>query len=161
MSMFEELFALASGASLTLTISADTKTGRMTINVVPLASLVHKDFDEPALTRALSLTATPQEFDAGFVAALKGYREVRRSLTDQLEATREVLEAAKAASVKKATEANVKARPDKPSLPSKTAAAADPAGETAASLADDDTDVPAAERRQPEPVAGEAMDLFG
>ena len=158
MSMFEELFALAAGANLTLTISADAKTGRMTINVVPRP---HKDFDEPALTKALSLTATPQEFDAGFIEALKGYREVRQSLTDQLEATKEVLEAAKAASVKKATEANVKARPDKPSVPSKTAASSDVTSGRAEPLADDEADVPVVEPRTQAPMTGEAMDLFG
>lgn len=158
MSMFEELFALASGANLTLTISADAKNGRMTINVVPRP---HKDFDEPALTKALSLTATPQEFDAGFIEALKGYREVRQSLTDQLEATKEVLEAAKAASVKKATEANVKARPDKPSVPSKTAASSDATSARAEPLDDDEADVPVAEPRAQAPMTGEAMDLFG
>lgn len=158
MSMFEELFALAAGANLTLTISADAKTGRMTINVVPR---LHKDFDEPALTKALSLTATPQEFDAGFIEALKGYREVRQSLTDQLEATKEVLEAAKAASVKKATEANVKARPDKPSVSSKTAASSDATSARAEPLADDETDAPATEAGAHAPMAGEAMDLFG
>lgn len=158
MSMFEELFALATGANLTLTISADAKTGRMTVNVVPR---VHKDFDEPALTKALSLTATPQEFDAGFVEALKGYREVRQSLTDQLEATKEVLEAAKAASVKKATDANVKARPDKPSLPSKTAATPDATSASDELVPDEETDAPAPEARAHAPMAGEAMDLFG
>lgn len=158
MSMFEELFALASGASLTLTISADAKTGRMMINVVPR---VHKDFDEPALTKALSLTATPQEFDAGFIEALKGYREVRQSLTDQLEATKEVLEAAKAASVKKATDANAKARSDKPSVPAKTAATADATSARTEPPADDESDAPAAETRAHAPMAGEAMDLFG
>ena len=158
MTMFEELFALASGANLTLTISADAKTGRMTINVVPRP---HKDFDEPALTKALSLTATPPEFDAGFVAALKGYREVRQSLTDQLEATKEVLEAAKAASVKKATEANVKARPDKASLPPKPAAPPNATSATADPLAEDEADAPGAETRAQAPMAGEAMDLFG
>lgn len=158
MSMFEELFALAAGANLTLTISADAKIGRMTINVVPRP---HKDLDEPALTKALSLTATPQEFDAGFIEALKGYREVRQSLTDQLEATKEVLDAAKVASVKKATDANVKSRLDKPAstpkpavLPAATSVAAD-------SVADDEVDTPAAETRAQAPMAGEAMDLFG
>lgn len=65
--------------------------------------------DEPALTKALSLTATPDEFDAEFVGVLKGYREVRQSLAAQAEATQEVLEAAKAASAKKAGEAMTKA----------------------------------------------------
>jgi len=35
MTMFEELFALATGATLTMVLSADEKTGRMTINVIP------------------------------------------------------------------------------------------------------------------------------
>lgn len=165
MSMFEELFALAAGASLTLTICADAKSGRMTINVMPRP---RKDADEPALTKALSLTATAQEFDAGFVAALRGYREVHRSLADQAEATREVLEAARAASVKKAAEASTKARADKPGVPlpkPAAAAAAATAARTAtdpASDGDDDDDAPGAgEPRAPTSAAGEVADLFG
>jgi PRTRC genetic system protein E len=91
MTMFEELFALATSATLTMVLSADEKTGRMTINVIPKPK---KDVDEAALTKALSLTATPAEFDAGFVDVLKGYREVRQSLAEQAEATQEVLQAA-------------------------------------------------------------------
>lgn len=165
MSMFEELFALAAGASLTLTISADAKSGRMTINVIPRPL---KDADESALTRALSLTAMPQEFDEGFVAALRGYREVHRSLADQAEATREVLEAARAASVKKAAEANTKARADKPGVPLPKPAAPAPAATAARTATDpasdghDDDDAPgAAEPRAPTPAAGEVADLFG
>lgn len=158
MSMFEELFALASGANLTLTISADAKTGRMTINVVPRP---HKDFDEPALTKALSLTATPQEFEAGFIEALKGYREVRQSLTDQVEATKEVLEAAKAASIKKATDANVKSRLDKPASTPKPAAPPAATSPPVEPSADDDADTPSSESRAQAPMGGEAMDLFG
>ena len=56
MTMFEELFALATSATLTMVLSADEKTGRMTINVIPKPK---KDVDEAALTKALSLTATP------------------------------------------------------------------------------------------------------
>ena len=106
MTMFEELFALATSATLTMVLSADEKTGRMTINVIPKPK---KDVDEAALTKALSLTATPAEFDAGFVDVLKGYREIRQSLAEQAEATQEVLQAAKAASAKKAGEAMTKA----------------------------------------------------
>ena len=158
MSMFQELFSLAAGASLTLTLSADAKTGRMTINVIPRP---HKDGDEPALAKALSLTATPQEFDAGFVAALRGYREARQSLAEQVEATREVLEAAKQASVRKATDANTKARADKP-MPMQHPAAAsapppDPASDTDI---DDDIPAPDAPRVQTQGV-GEVADLFG
>ena len=58
MTMFEELYALAASATLTMVISADDKSGRMTINVIPKPK---KDVDEPALTKALSLTATPEE----------------------------------------------------------------------------------------------------
>lgn len=106
MTMFEELYALATNATLTMVLSTDEKTGRMTINVIPKPK---KDVDEAALTKALSLTATPAEFDAEFVAVLKGYREVRQSLAEQAEATQEVLQAAKAASAKKAGEAMAKA----------------------------------------------------
>lgn len=106
MSLFEELHALALTATLTMTVSADEKSGRLTVNVIPKP---RKDVGEPTLTQPLSLTATPQEFDEGFIAALTGYREVRQSLAQQAEATKEVIEAAKAASVKKASEAASKA----------------------------------------------------
>ncbi|MBI5720661.1 MAG: PRTRC system protein E [Rubrivivax sp.] len=162
MTMFEELFALASGASLALTISADAKAGRMTINVIPRPG---KDADDSALTKALTLTATPQEFDEGFIDALKGYRETRQSLADQVEATKEVLEAAKAASVKKATEASTKARPDKPGLPTPKAGATaqptPPASTTSEAGSDDDADASAGEPRAPAHNAGEVADLFG
>jgi PRTRC genetic system protein E len=158
MTMFEELFALATSASLTMTISADHKAGRMTINVIPRPS---KDADEPALAKALSLTATPQEFDEGFVAALQGYREVRQSLADQVEATKEVLEAAKLASVKKAADASTKARADKPS-PSAAKPAIAPASGATDTASDDDAGAEGDESRPPAKGIGEAaMDLFG
>ena len=91
--MFEELFALACSATLTMTVSADEKSGRLTVNVIPKP---RQDAGEPALAQPLSLTATPQEFDTGFIEALCGYREVRRSLAQQAKATKEVIEAAKA-----------------------------------------------------------------
>ena len=92
MTMFEELFALACSATLTMTVSADEKSGRLTVNVIPKP---RQDAGEAALTQPLSLTATPQEFDAGFIEALRGYREVRQSLAQQAEATKEVIEAAR------------------------------------------------------------------
>ena len=90
-------------------IYADEKTGKLTINVVPKPK---KDFGDTALTKDLSLTATPAEFDADFVTALKGYREARKSLMEQAEATNEVLQAAKTVSAKKAGEAVAKAQHD-------------------------------------------------
>lgn len=111
MRMFEELFALACSATLTMTVSADEKSGRLTVNVIPKPK---PDAGEPALAQPLSLTATPQEFDIGFIDALRGFREVRHSLAQQAEATKEVIEAAKAASVKKASDATAKATAPKP-----------------------------------------------
>lgn len=106
MTMFAELYALATSATLTMVVSADEKTGRLTISVLPKPK---KEVGEPALAKDLTLTATPEDFDAGFVEALRGYREKRASLMEQAEATREVLEAAKSLSAKKATDAMSKA----------------------------------------------------
>jgi PRTRC genetic system protein E len=150
MPMFEELFALARHATLTLIVSADAASGRMTVSVIPKPK---DDNDEAALRQPLSLTATPQEFDADFLAALRDYREVRSSLAEQAAATKEVLEAAKSVSVKKASEAVSKA-----STPA-TAQAAKPANSSKA-------DAPATQRGGVEasPAAASApqsQDLFG
>ena len=152
MTMFEELYALAASATLTMVISADDKSGRMTINVIPKPK---KDVDEPALTKALSLTAAPGEFDAEFVEVLKGYREVRQSLAAQAEATQEVLQAAKAASAKKAGEAMTKA--------AKPAAAATPAKAATQELADEGGEGTVGVAQPATPVAptGGSYDLFG
>jgi PRTRC genetic system protein E len=139
-------------------ISADHLAGRMTINVIPRPN---KDADEPALTKALSLTATPQEFDEGFVAALRGYREVRQSLADQLEATKEVLEAAKAAAVKKAADASAKAHAGRPApAAAKPAAIATTEGAPHAG-GDDDADAAPETAQAPTKTTGESTDLFG
>ena len=128
MTMFKELYALASAATLTMIVSADEKTGRLTVSVLPKPK---KDMGEPALLKDLTLTATPEEFDAGFVEALRGYREKRQSLTEQAEATNEVLEAAKSASAKKGAEAMTKAA--KPAQTTK----ASPSSETKATTDDE------------------------
>lgn len=107
MTMFSELYRLALGATLTLTISADDKTGRMTVNVIPKP---RQDAGEPALSTPLVLTATPEEFDAEFVGVLTGYRASHASLAEQAQVTQELLDAAKAASAKKATGAVAKAQ---------------------------------------------------
>ncbi|EER62159.1 conserved hypothetical protein [Acidovorax delafieldii 2AN] len=159
MTMFEELFALACSATLTMTVSADEKSGRLTVNVIPKP---RQDAGEAALTQPLSLTATPQEFDAGFIEALRGYREVRQSLAQQVEATKEVIEAAKAASVKKASDATVKVGASK-------TIAAKPAPATTASVsgdaADEEEDAAAqtatAEAATASAAGGESFDLFG
>jgi PRTRC genetic system protein E len=106
MTMFTELYALATTATLSMVISADEKRGTLTISVMPKPK---KDMGEAALTKDLTLTATPSEFDSGFVAALSGYRQARDGLIEQAEATREVLEAAKHAAAKKGAQAVTKA----------------------------------------------------
>lgn len=166
MTMFEELYALATSATLTMTVSADDKSGRLTVNVIPKP---RTDAGEPALAQPLSLTATPQEFDTGFIDALRGYREVRQSLAQQAEATKEVLEAAKAASVKKASDATTKASAAKSAASS--AASAKPAtGASSPVPADDDdadgddtpaSDSVAATQATAAAAGGESFDLFG
>ncbi|AEB85634.1 MULTISPECIES: PRTRC system protein E [Comamonadaceae] len=160
MTMFEELFALACSATLTMTVSADEKSGRLTVNVIPKP---RQDAGEPGLTQPLSLTATPQEFDAGFIEALRGYREVRQSLAQQAEATKEVIEAAKAASVKKASDATVKAGASK-SVPAKPVTA--PAVSASDSAADDEEEgdasqAPAAGAVPATATGSDSFDLFG
>lgn len=162
MTMFEELFALACSATLAMTVSADEKSGRLTVNVIPKP---RQDAGEPALAQPLSLTATPQEFDAGFIEALRGYREVRQSLAQQAEATKEVIEAAKAASVKKASDATAMAGASK-SAPAKPAPAASSAASASGGGADDVDDdaeqgAVAGAATTTATSGGESFDLFG
>jgi PRTRC genetic system protein E len=154
MTMFQELYALATSATLTMIVTADDKTGKLTISVLPKPK---KDLGEMALTKDLTLMATPEEFDAGFVQALRGYREVRASLTQQAETTRNALEAAKAVSAKKATDAMAKS--------SKRAMAAEPVPSTTAVAPCDEVDEHESaddiEDQQAEtPVRGESLTLF-
>lgn len=165
MTMFQELYALATTATLAMIVSADDKTGKLTISVLPKPK---KDIGEAALTKDLTLTASPEEFDDGFVQALQGYREVRASLTEQAEATKEVLDAAKSASAKKATEAIAKA--SKSAVSTKPAASVKAAaqGDEHDDNGDDDngneaenTSSPNAAEQAAAPVEGETMSLFG
>lgn len=105
--MFKELFPMAVKGPFSLLLSADDGSGLMTVVVVPKTSDSGKDV--PALAMPLKLTATPDELDAGFVQALASFSTRRTSLDEQVAATNEVLEAARAASVKKGAEAVTKA----------------------------------------------------
>lgn len=152
MTMFTELYALATSATLAMVVSADENTGRLTISVLPKPK---KDLGEPALTKDLTLTATPQEFDLGFIDALRDYREQRESLAKQASATKVALEAAKSLSAKKAAAAMAK-------VP-KPAQTTTPASGTAS---EDGTDEIPADARTEETVAmttarGETLQLFG
>jgi PRTRC genetic system protein E len=105
--MFKELFPMAAKGPFSLLLSADEGSGLMTVVVVPKTSDSGKDV--PALAMPLKLTATAEELDAGFVQALASYATRRTSLDEQVAATNEVLDAARAASVKKGAEAVSKA----------------------------------------------------
>lgn len=107
MSMFNELYAIATTATLSMLIAADEKTGKLTISVVPKPK---KDCGEPALSKDLTLTATPEEFDNDFVKALTGYREARQGLIAQAESTNRMLAAATSTSARKAASAEARAK---------------------------------------------------
>src|ERR1700682_2852629 len=152
MTMFTELYELATTATLSMVISADEKRGTLTISVMPKPK---KDAGEPALTKDLTLTAIPAEFDDGFVAALKGYREARAGLIEQAEVTKEVLQAAKEAAAKKAAEATTKA--SKPAVkPSTTPSSADDGDEDGADEAGGESEPTAAQT-----TVGAQPNLFG
>lgn len=105
---FEKLNQLALQCPLILTVTADPASGRMTMVITPK---LDKEAPEVALRQPLTLTATPAEFDAEFFAALDKYSGARLSLQEQVDATTEVLNAAKSAQVGKAAKAT--ARPGK------------------------------------------------
>jgi PRTRC genetic system protein E len=142
MSMFTELYQLALGATLTMTVSADEKQGKLTINVIPKPKA---ESGEAALSTPLTLTAAPEEFDADFVTALAGFRVAHTSLAQQALVTKELLDAAKSASAKKGTGAVARASAKTPTPPSKPALAAQ----------DDEADIDADEADEPS-GAGEA-----
>ncbi|WP_244789327.1 PRTRC system protein E [Cupriavidus pauculus] len=102
--MFTELAPLVRAADkvvLTLTMTGDA----MTVVVMP----VIKNAADAALTTPLSLTATPTELDAEFAATLTGVTDAHRSLAEQAEATKSILDAAKSTQSSKATKALAKA----------------------------------------------------
>lgn len=107
--MFNELYQLALATPLMMTISASAEAGTLTLNVIPTPKKGDKGGEvEPALTKKLSLTATPEEFEQGFPQCLGGYTEKYMSLQEQVEATAAVLDAAKTAQVQRATTAVTK-----------------------------------------------------
>jgi PRTRC genetic system protein E len=158
MTIFQELYALASTATLTMIISADDKAGKMTISVLPKPK---KECGEVALTKDLTLTATPAEFDAEFVQALRGYQASRLSLSEQVEATNEVLAAAKAASAKKATEAVAKASKPTTTHKASVPAKAQQEHEEDEENGGDGTDGEGEATVAAEPTQGETLSLFG
>lgn len=165
--MFKELFELvrASGP-LTIAVSADAPRGTMTVLVIPKPADAK---DEPALATPLSLTATPEEFDAEFTTVLAGYRTQRLSLAEQVAATNEVLAAAREASVQKGSKAatTATARTSAKHVTATVAAPDDAA--TGEELDDDESDAAQAPVTSAgtvtaaggEPARAGAPDLFG
>ena len=164
--MFKELFPMATRGAFSLLLSADEANGLMTVVVVPKTTDNGKEV--PALAVPLKLTATPEELDAGFVQAVASYATARTSLDEQVAATNEVLEAAKAASVKKGADAlskaGAKAAPKgahKPMAASSEPVESDDDGD--ASGGDEDAQAaPSGESNKPAPASGATVpDLFG
>ncbi|KQV81038.1 hypothetical protein ASD15_14250 [Massilia sp. Root351] len=90
--MFTELYPLAAGTRLAMLVTADAERGLMTISVMPRP--IHND--AATLTTDLTLTATPEEFDNGFVAALTGYRAELAPMLEQAAAAKRTLQTEKA-----------------------------------------------------------------
>lgn len=149
--LFQELFELTRQGPVVLALSADPVSGRMTVNVTPVAG---KDAADAALRKALTLTGTPDEFDADFISLLSNYREARRTLIEQAEATAEVLAAARQAQVAKASEATAKGRKALP--PPKSASQSVPPAAKVADAAegDDDTAVKGGDADQDDNLFG-------
>jgi len=161
--MFKELFPLAAQGAFSLLLSADEASGLMTVVVVPKHSEGGKDV--PALAMPLKLTAVPDELDAGFVQAVLSYATHRASLDEQVAATNEVIEAAKAVAVKKGADAVTKAgtKPAQRGTAPKAAAGDDDADdEHGGDDADDAPAAPAAVVPASASSAGPGVpDLFG
>lgn len=102
---FEKLNNLALQCPLVIAVTTNPASGKMTLLITPK---VDKDASEAALRQPLTLTAPPAEFDAEFFDVLEKYSNARQSLQEQVDATTEVLNAAKSAQVDKATKATAK-----------------------------------------------------
>lgn len=129
--MFTELAPLVRATDkvvITLSMTGDA----MSVVVMP----VIKNAADAALTTPVSLTATPAELDAGFAVAITAVTDSHRSLAEQAEATKSILDAAKTTQSSKATNALAKA-----ASPSSAAPSSDSDDD------DDDGDVPAADTK--------------
>jgi PRTRC genetic system protein E len=127
--MFTELAPLVRATDkvvITLSMTGDA----MSVVVMP----VIKNAADAALTTPVSLTATPAELDAEFAVAITAVTDAHRSLAEQAEATKSILDAAKTTQSSKATKALAKA-----ASPSSAAPSSD--------SDDDDDDVPAADTK--------------
>lgn len=98
--------------SVTVVLSAINADGTVTVTVVPKA----KEGQEASLSTPLSLTATLEELDAEFASVILSYVTKRTSLSEQLEATQTILDAAKQDAAKKVAESKGKKSLPAPSV---------------------------------------------
>lgn len=82
MSLFSELYALTKARRIAMLVTSDHETGLMTISVMPRPL---NDNDAP-FCKDLTLTAPPDEFDAGFLEAIATYRDKLLPLLEQAKA---------------------------------------------------------------------------
>ncbi|ABF13099.1 conserved hypothetical protein (plasmid backbone) (plasmid) [Cupriavidus metallidurans CH34] len=104
LTMFTELVPLVRASDkvvITLTMQGDT----MSAVVMP----VIKNAADAALTTPVVLSATAAELDAEFANAVTSVTAAHRSLAEQAEATKSILDAAKTTQSSKATKALAKA----------------------------------------------------
>lgn len=101
--MFTQLSALLKDCASVNLIMAMNKNGTLSVTVLPKPKATGED--AAALSTPLSLTATAAELDEGFVQILGEYVSTHQSLSEQMENTKAILEAAKTESQKKATTA--------------------------------------------------------
>ncbi|MHB1678660.1 MAG: PRTRC system protein E [Sulfuriferula sp.] len=96
--MFAELKPLLDNCSSVTIVLAAGSDDTLSVTVIPKA----KDSQNAVLSTPLALTGTMAELDAGFAGLVTGFAATRTSLTEQLEATQTILEAAKQESAKSA-----------------------------------------------------------
>lgn len=104
--MFKELAELTKSTSIHLILSA---SGDNELKVVVLPQT--REGMNPALCQPLILTATPEELDEKFVNVLRDYKTARKSLEEQLEDAKLVMEAAGKSAQDATTSATKKASP--------------------------------------------------
>ena len=117
MSLFDELFTLTRSRHFAMLVSSDHTSGLLTISVMPRAL----NEADAKFCKDLTLTAKPEEFDAGFIEAIGTYRSKLTPLLEQAKEAAKAIdktaETATAAAIKQNGKANAKASvsKDKPS----------------------------------------------
>ena len=133
--MFVELQSLVNSSEKVVLALMKCNDEQMTVVVAPVV----KNPADSALATPLVLTATPAELDVGLADVLAGFTASHRSLAEQAETTKSILDAAKSAQSTKATKAITKSA----SKPDSTTATTD-------SEKGDDDDLPTRGDAKPE-----------